>query len=84
MQEEDFMFDKDSKKSATAFARYLRLSTVRGQVLLGRITIDEGKELLCGNLTPDDPTTFYNDSDLLEEDEDSIIDAVWPNFNLED
>lgn len=48
-------------------ARALRFAVIKNLVDQKILTIEDGKELLRGNLSPDDPSTYCDDSDLLSE-----------------
>ena len=55
-----------SKQQALHGGRLLRLAVVQSQFNDGNLTEEEARELLCGNLTPTDDSTFLDDSDQLE------------------
>ena len=49
----------------TTLARQLRLAVITNLFGQGKLTIDEAEYLLASNLSLDDDSTFYNDSELL-------------------
>jgi len=48
-------------------ARQLRLAVVTNVYNQGLITEEQAKDILAGNLTPGDDSTYYDDSGLLSE-----------------
>lgn len=47
-------------------SRSLRLAVVQNQYDCGNLTLDEATELLKANLTPNDDSTFFDDSQWLK------------------
>lgn len=64
MSKDDFWMKKDH----TSMTRSLRLAVIQNQVYAGNITRDQARELLAAPLTPGDDTTFFDDSDCLDEE----------------
>jgi hypothetical protein len=50
-------------------ARQLRLATITNLCDNGYLGINQARELLRGPLVPDDPSTVYDDSELLGDPE---------------
>ena len=50
-------------------ARALRIAVISGQVRAGNLTVEQGRELLRGPLTPGDNSTIIDDSEQLVTDE---------------
>lgn len=53
------------KKDAISMARSLRLAVIQSQYRVGNLTEQDARKLLAGPLSPDDPSTIYDDSDCL-------------------
>lgn len=47
-------------------ARSLRLAVVQNQFDHGNLTPEQARELLCAELTPGKPETFFDDSEYLK------------------
>ena len=57
-----------SDSEAQRWGRLLRVGVIQGLFNDGELTEVEARELLKGNLTPDDDSTFIDDSDQLVTD----------------
>ena len=57
--------------SQILFARAVRVGVIQGLYNQGHLTWDEARKLVSGELTPGDPTTFFDDADQL------VINAVY-------
>ena len=57
-----------SDSEAMRWGRLLRVGVIQGLFNDGELTEVEARELLKGNLTPDDDSTFIDDSDQLVTD----------------
>lgn len=61
--------EKVTERDITILARQLRLATVQNLYRQGLLTEEGAKEVLAGPLTPEDLTTVYDDSGLLNDSE---------------
>jgi len=67
------MIDRDN-------ARYLRIAVVRNVLEQGGITRDEALELLKGRLSPDDPDSVVDDTNLIDLPVDEITKILVPEY----
>ena len=67
MDNENYLsFDENPATVIRVVARGLRAKTIYYAMEEGQITEEQALELLFGNLSPDDMTTFQDDRHLLE------------------
>jgi len=63
----------DSQK----MARALRLAVTRNVWMQGILTDEQAKDVLRGRLSPDDPSSEYDDSDLLDLPANDALEVIW-------
>ena len=65
-------------------ARALRLAVTRNVWMQGILTDEQAKDILRGRLSPDDPSSECDDSDLLDLPASDALEVIWDSDDLPD